>query len=136
MQERKVAIVISCIIGLLLLASIVSYIVMQRTADKNGSSSYVRIMQNGKCIEEIDLSKVTESYEILLKNPSGGTNVVEVRPDCVGVVEADCPDKLCKKQGFIEDGSKTIVCLPNRLVVEFVQKTGKDDQDELDVVAQ
>lgn len=135
MQEKKIAIVISCVIGLILLASVGFYIVIQRTADESGSSSCVRIMQNGKCIEEIDLSKVEEVYELTIENESGGYNIVEIRPESVGVIEADCPDKLCKKQGFIRDGSEAIVCLPNRLIVEFVDGSG-DSEEEYDVVIQ
>ena len=41
---------------------------------------------------------------------------------------ADCPDKLCIKQGRISDTSKSIVCLPNRVVVsiESDKKGGYD----------
>ena len=41
---------------------------------------------------------------------------------------ADCPDKLCIKQGRISDTSKSIVCLPNKVVVsiESDKKGGYD----------
>ena len=33
----------------------------------------------------------------------GGKNQVEVRPGSIGIVSADCPDKLCVRQGFLSD---------------------------------
>ena len=46
--------------------------------------------------------------------------------------EADCPDHLCMKQGEISHKGETIVCLPNRVVIEV-----ESNQDsEFDAVAQ
>lgn len=134
MQEKTRAGILICIIGLLLSASITAYIVLQRTAGADGSSYCVRIMQDGTCIEKIDLSKVEEPYEITVESDSGGHNTIEIRPGSVGILDADCPDQLCKKQGFIEDGSIPIVCLPNRLVIEL--EKSDDVEEELDAVTQ
>lgn len=48
-----------------------------------------------------------------------GTNTVTVKDGMVAVTEADCPDGYCMKRGFCSSGTQ-IVCLPNRLVLEFV----------------
>lgn len=45
-------------------------------------------------------------------------NVVEIVGGQAHMQSADCPDKLCVKQGFIHSDLYTIVCLPNRVVVE------------------
>ena len=34
-------------------------------------------------------------------------------------MSADCPDKLCVKQGFIDRPVLPIACLPNRLVIRL-----------------
>lgn len=133
MKEKKRAVMLSCMLGLVLLAAIVGYIALQRTAG-SGSSYYVRIMQDGKCIETIDLSQVEEPCELQVKTEAGGYNTVSIHSDSVGIVDASCPDKLCQKQGFIKNSSEAIVCLPNRLVIELEKKEAS--AEEFDVVIQ
>ena len=50
-----------------------------------------------------------------------GKNIVKIKNGKAFVSYADCPDKLCMKQGEISDADKTIVCLPNRLTVRIVK---------------
>ncbi|MBF0459508.1 MAG: NusG domain II-containing protein [Nitrospirae bacterium] len=40
---------------------------------------------------------------------------VEIKGGKVRVVDADCPGKICVKQGWIDSGA--IICLPNRVVI-------------------
>lgn len=63
----------------------------------------------------------------------GETNVCEIKAGRVKMIEADCPDHLCMHQKAIDAGGGTIVCLPNRVVIE----AGKDESggDSLDAVA-
>ena len=34
------------------------------------------------------------------------------------MIEADCPDHLCLKQKAVDSTGGTIVCLPNKVVIE------------------
>ena len=56
------------------------------------------------------------------------TNVCEIRNGTVRMTAADCPDHLCIRQGEISSEYASIVCLPNRVVVEVVS----DDEPALD----
>ncbi len=60
----------------------------------------------------------------------GFLNVVEVADGRVRVVDADCPDRLCVRQGWIRYDGESIVCLPHKLVVS-IRGGGQD----LDAVA-
>lgn len=46
---------------------------------------------------------------------------VEVKPEDgqVWVTEATCPDKICIHQGKISQEGETIVCLPNRMIIQI-----------------
>lgn len=44
-------------------------------------------------------------------------NTVTVRGGAVCVSDADCPDRICVRTGWISADGETIVCLPHRLVV-------------------
>lgn len=77
------------------------------------------IYQNGTLIESISLDAVTESYSFTITGENNCTNQIEVRPGCIGIISASCPDKLCVHQGFIDSGLLPITCLPNRLVIQI-----------------
>lgn len=48
---------------------------------------------------------------------NGHVNIIEIKDGAVRVKSADCPDRTCVNQGFIEKGGEVIVCLPARLTV-------------------
>ena len=49
-----------------------------------------------------------------------GTTICAVCKDGkIAVTEASCPDHYCMKRGFCNSGTE-IVCLPNRLVIQFL----------------
>ena len=77
------------------------------------------IYQSGKLIQSIPLCQVDESYVFTLTDADGGTNTIEVRPGAIGIIEADCPDRICVNQGFITNSLTPITCLPHRLVIEI-----------------
>ena len=75
----------------------------------------VRIVSEGKVLYTLPLAVDTA----VTVETAKGTNTVTVRNGAVAVTEADCPDGHCMARGFCSGGAQ-IVCLPNRLVIEFV----------------
>ncbi len=72
----------------------------------------------------------------------GRKALLEVSADGrVRMARSDCPDQVCVRTGWIAAPGKTIVCLPNRIVVRIEGETGAgaDDAspapDAVDVVA-
>ncbi len=84
---------------------------------------YACIYEDGKLIHKIDLSMVTKAYTIELDG-----NIVFVEKGQISVIEADCPDKLCIKQGAVSGGARPIVCLPNNVVIKLT-----DDESDVDL---
>lgn len=65
---------------------------------------------------------------------NGGTNTIVVEDGKVYMREATCPDKTssegCVTQGVISKNGETIVCLPNKLMVEISNESaGEGDVD-------
>ncbi|MBR1383589.1 MAG: NusG domain II-containing protein [Ruminococcus sp.] len=85
----------------------------------------VRIVQDGRTLYTFDLSK--EKDRTIDVEYEGRHNIIEIKDGRIRVTEADCPDKICVHQGFLTD--TPIVCMPNRLVIEF------EDSGENDAVA-
>ena len=77
------------------------------------------IYQDGNLIMSIPLEDIPVSRSFTVESADGGTNRIEIRSGSIGILSADCPDKLCVKQGFIKDSRLPITCLPNKLVIRL-----------------
>ena len=92
----------------------------------NGTDTQVTIRINK---EECKVLSLQENREFAIEG-SYGRNILIVSGEKAYMLEATCPDQLCVRQGSISRVGETIVCLPNRVVVEI---TGKET-DGLDAV--
>lgn len=86
------------------------------------------ITQNGREIHRIDLSRVEESYTIILTNAEGGENCILVEPGSISMQAASCPDHLCIQTGAISQSGLPVVCLPNHIIIE-IQGAASGDTD-------
>lgn len=82
------------------------------------------IYEEGNLIHKIDLSSVVKPYSITV-----GGNVILVEKGQISMLEADCPDGLCIKQGAISDDARPIVCLPNNVVIKLT-----NDESDVDAI--
>ena len=82
-----------------------------------GSSQTVEIISSGEVLYTIDLSHTADR---VIRVDNAGCNIIEIIGGKIHVTEADCPDKICVRMGFLQGGAP-IVCLPNRLVIRYVQ---------------
>jgi hypothetical protein len=48
----------------------------------------------------------------------GGHNRLVISGGTARIEDADCPDRLCVKQGAVSKDGETIVCLPHRVIVK------------------
>ena len=89
------------------------------------SAGRAKITSDGEVITIVDL-RVDQQFTV--ESDRGGSNTITVKDGAIAVTEADCPDHYCMHRGFC-DGGTQIVCLPNRLVISFL------DEAEVDFVA-
>ncbi len=78
------------------------------------TATHVVIRSQGKILHTLPLHVDTQ----IQISTDRGTNTVTVRDGKAAVTQADCPDGHCMDRGFCSGGVQ-IVCLPNRLVLEF-----------------
>ena len=69
--------------------------------------------------------------EIPIQKDGKTTNLLVIKDGKADVTEADCPDKLCVHQKAISKTNETIVCLPNKVVVQVIGA----GESELDSIA-
>ena len=61
-----------------------------------------------------------------------GENILVIKDGVAWIKEADCPDKLCVKQGKVKNVGQSLICLPNKVVVEVISDS--EDSQAVDAV--
>lgn len=92
---------------------------------------YISVQVNGKEIKKILYDEKLIGHTIPIETEYG-YNLLEIGDKKVRVIEADCPDKIDVKQGYIERVGETLVCLPNKLVIEI---KGISKEDDIDIMS-
>lgn len=116
---NKKIIIATGILAAIAAAGIVIFAIMSNAERKNPAAE---IYQDGKLIRTVSLSEDTE-FTITCES---GYNVVTVADGKICVSSADCPDKVCVRQGKI-NGAVPIVCLPHKLEIHVIN--GNDTVD-------
>lgn len=106
------------LIGGLLAASLL-WLYVSNTSSRGGTVAVAAV--NG---EEIGRYPLDKAGRFPL---NGGTNILVIEDGKARVDEADCPDKLCVRQGEISRTGQTVTCLPNRLTVTIEGGEGEAD---------
>ena len=102
---------------LLFLLLVAGGLLLYRQLGQTGGTVAV-ITVDGEEIERVDLSRIKDSYDIVIET-GYGRNTVHVEPGAISVTEADCPDRICVHQGRLTGGGIPIICMPHRLVIEI-----------------
>ena len=68
---------------------------------------------------------LSEERELCIPSRDGSSyNILVIRDGRADVTEAGCPDKTCVHMHAISHNGETIICLPNRLVVQIEGEEG------------
>ena len=90
----------------------------------------IRITVDGKEFGTYSLSKDQVIH-------IGDTNVCEIKDGKVTMIEATCPDHYCMKQKAVDEHGGSIICLPNKVVIEgkdSAEPSESDDSPKIDAV--
>ena len=96
------------LIGAILLVIAIIFAVTSLTKEEG---AYVVVKVDGKEVGQYSLA-IDGEYEL-----NGGTNILKIENGKAYLIDANCPDHLCVKQGKIDQTGETITCLPNKLTV-------------------
>ena len=149
--NKKLNLRLILVVGFLVLVLIGSLIAMWLIRSNSQGALVAYIYQDGELLHEIPLDLVTEPYTIevwgntsdanTLSAPvieqsdngdihaqSSGYNQIEVRPGSIGMINANCPDKLCVHMGFQSSAMVPITCLPNKVVIQLRIERNSDNK--------
>ena len=90
-----------------------------------GSGETVEVRVDGQLVDSYPLSADREE-EI---QGAGGTNHLVIRNGEAWIASASCPDGLCVNMGKISKNGQSVICLPNRVVVQIVGENENADEE-------
>lgn len=131
MTRSRKSIFLALIILLVLLFSIGALFFFHSRSE---SGELARIYQDGKLIREVSLTDKKEPYQFRIDSDDGGYNLIQVANGAVGIVDANCPDKICQQRGMVSDTGYPITCLPHKLVIKIERRS--TSSDDIDAVVQ
>lgn len=115
--------------ALLIIVALIIFAMFAILRLTGAQGAYVTLTQDGVTIGRYSLY---ESQVFDVTNADGHTNTVRIEDGAVSVTDADCPDRLCVRQGTISRSGENIICLPHKLTLTITA----DDTDGIDAVAQ
>ena len=113
MKKKELIFIISIVIFALILWAAMYFA-------RRGNYGSITITVDGK---EYGTYSLAEDQTIQIND----TNVCEIKDGKVSMTEANCPDHLCMKQKAIDSTGGTIVCLPNKVVIEGEKSTSSGE---------
>ena len=88
-----------------------------------GGGQTALVYQDGTLLYTLDLR---QNRTLTVSGPAG-ENIITVADGKVFVSHADCPDQICVKHGALQKTGGPIVCLPNRLTIEWANADSQID---------
>ena len=124
MKLKSLDIVVIVVIILITLgSSAVPFINSRKSVD----NKYVEIQVKGKLFKRLPLDN-NRDERIPIKTDLG-ENLIEIKDGKVRILDADCPDQICIKDGSVKNPGSILVCLPHKVVVQI--KGDNTDADDL-----
>ncbi|MCH4167553.1 MAG: NusG domain II-containing protein [Megasphaera sp.] len=116
------------IVSLLVLSLIPEGLFIATGQNRNTSTTNAVITVNGKLYKTIPLSEHSGTDQFTIQTEAG-YNTVVVNEHSIGIVDADCPDKICVSEGFISQPGATSVCLPHKVMIEI--RAGRNEDPDI-----
>lgn len=114
------------LVGALLVGLLVLVAVLMAT---KSSGAYAVVSVDGVEVAAFSLDQDI-TYEI--EGYDGGHNTLVIKDGKAHLEDSSCPDHLCEHMGKIDKVGQSIICLPNRVVVEI---RGAGDAADYDTIS-
>ena len=111
--------------AVILAAALIIALVSKLTAEP---AQALRITVNG---ETYGIYDITEDQEIKIND----TNICQIENGKVRMTGADCPDQICVHTAEISKEGGSIICLPNRIVLEIISEVPENTGEKVDVIS-
>ncbi len=120
---KKGDIILVAVIAALVIAGFAGYNFYKGT-HRDGRKIAV-IKKNNETVRVIDLDKVENPERITIEGKY--TDIILVEKGRIRFEDANCPDLVCVKTGWLSKNGDLAVCLPNQTIVKI-----EGDTEEID----
>jgi hypothetical protein len=110
----------------------VSTVMVTVAGENNVQGSLAVVEVNGKVVRRITLGTGQPARKFTVDGWQG-PSTFEIADGKVRMVSSDCRDKVCIGMGWISTNGRSIVCLPNRVIIRI---TGGRDPAKVDTVTE
>jgi len=124
------------LIAVVLFVAAIAYGAMLFGRSRQTLSDSVDIWVGNALYQSVKLAPQT----IAVEQENGERNVVEINEKGARIVESTCKNQLCVRQGevtvenwFRRSLGRSVICLPNRVIVELAILDAEQMQRELDL---
>ncbi len=106
---------------IIIIIIIVSIVLIILNINKGGNIAVVYYQD--EIIKKIDLNK-DGTYTV-----AGylGDVVLEVKDKKIKVVEENSNNHICSKEGYIKDSSRSLICMPNKIIIKIIDDKEVDE---------
>ena len=118
LRDKKTFCLTLIILCILLLAAAALWIQLRSSQQDGAAGKTAAIYQDGKLLRRIPLGDdVEDTYTI--ESSDGGSNTIQIKDGKIGIIDADCPDRLCVEMGMISSTAYPISGLRPHLVLHL-----------------
>lgn len=108
---------------IILTASVVAFMFVSGKASQAGSSALFYC--DGRLTGSYDLS-----HDQVVTPRAGEHQIrLEINAGRIRIVDSDCPRQICKHTGWISGQNQTIVCVPDKILIEIKGLAGSGGLD-------
>ena len=100
---------------IIILGVVVALFLFLKFSANDGEQVIVKV--DKKEIARYDLNT---DREVIIDGKDGGKNTLVIKDGKAYIKDATCPDKLCEHQGKIHMVGQSLICLPNRVIIEII----------------
>ncbi len=134
-KDKKTLGLTLAILGILLASAVTLLIQFRPTSPDKTVHKTAAIYQDGHLLRRIPLEPGAEDT-FTVESGKDGFNAIQVVNGKIGIVDANCPDKLCVKMGMISSGTYPISCLPHKLVIQIEESENSKEEPPVDALTQ
>ena len=106
------------VLDLLLIATLLALPgwTLLRSWQAAGAQPVARVFRNNQLVGVYQLDR---DQTITIGDKARPEMTIEIRHGRIRVAESDCPKGVCKHAGWIHTPGRSIICVPNRVLIEL-----------------
>ncbi len=106
-----------------------AYIITAVIRQHRPAGTYARVSVDGSIIADYPLS---QDFETVIDGYSDGNLRLVIKDGTADVISSTCPDKICVRHRAVSRTGESIICMPNRVVIEIISE---DNYQEIDGIS-